>query len=291
MSVLGLIGAFVAAAGVSFATWRAARPMFAAPVLQRRNHRDVDVPVAAGVVLVAAVIAVEAVLAVAEVARDELVVGSASRTLTLLLVLGFGLLGAFDDIAAHGDDRGFRGHLGAMAEGRLSTGGLKLLVGGLLAIVVVARSGAGSLVDLALGAALVALAANLGNLFDRAPGRTTKVSLLLGLVLVVLTPAVERELLVGAVIVLGAGAGLLAPDLREQLMLGDAGANVLGAAVGLGVVLTVGAVGEALVVAVLFALNVASERVSFSKVIASVAPLRALDLLGRRPPDARRDEA
>lgn len=284
MSIFGVIGAFLAAGGVAFATWHAARPMFAAPVLQRRNVRDIDVPVAAGVVLVAAVIVVEAVLGTVEVARGEAVAGALSRSLTLILVLGFGLLGAFDDIAAHGDDRGFRGHLTAMAAGRLSTGGLKLVAGGLLAVAVVARSGVDSILQLGLGAVLVALAANLGNLFDRAPGRTTKVALLVGVVVVATTPSSERELLVGAMVVLGAGAGLLVPDLREQLMLGDAGANVLGAALGLAVVLTAGTAAEAVVVVVLLALNVVSERVSFSKVIASVAPLRALDQLGRRRP-------
>jgi UDP-GlcNAc:undecaprenyl-phosphate/decaprenyl-phosphate GlcNAc-1-phosphate transferase len=76
----------------------------------------------------------------------------------------------------------------------------------------------------------------------------------------------------------------LAPaELREQLMLGDAGANPLGAAVGVAAVHAAGDTGwiwgaAGLVVAV----NVAGELVSFSRVIARVAPLRMLDELGRR---------
>jgi len=284
-----LVAFFLAGLVVAAVVWAGARTMYAAPVLQRTNVRGIDVPVAAGVVVVVSALAVEAVVAVAEVGWSTVeVAGEPSRTLALVLALGFGLLGAFDDIAADGDDRGFRGHLRAMARGRLSTGGLKLVAGGLLALVVVARAGATSLGELAVGAVLVALAANLGNLFDRAPGRTTKVAVLCGIVLVAVTPTDERELLVGTVLVLGAGAGLLVPDLREQLMLGDAGANVLGSVVGLGVVLTTDVLVQAIVAVVLLALNVASERVSFSKVIASTPPLRALDLLGRRPVDDER---
>ena len=133
---------------------------------------------------------------------------------------------------------------------------------------------------------VVALSANLGNLFDRAPGRTAKVSLVAGAVLVAVTPAVDRPSLTGLVLVLGAGLGLLLPDLREELMLGDAGANVLGAALGLGVVLTTGALVQGIVLVVLVVLNLASERVSFSRVIDGFGPLRMLDRAGRRPPDA-----
>ncbi|MEZ5178487.1 MAG: hypothetical protein R2746_09430 [Acidimicrobiales bacterium] len=71
------------------------------------------------------------------------------------------------------------------------------------------------------------------------------------------------------------------PDLREALMLGDAGANVLGAATG--VVLSTGWSPRWSLV-VLVALNAASEVVSFSRAIDSVAPLRAIDRLGRRLP-------
>ena len=66
-------------------------------------------------------------------------------------------------------------------------------------------------------------------------------------------------------------------------MLGDTGANMLGAAVGFGLVVSLDAVGEWLVLLVVVALNLASEFVSFSAVIDRVAPLRALDRLGTRP--------
>ena len=274
------------AAGVTAAAWALARPVFAAPVLQRTNFRGATVPVAAGVLLVVGVVATEALLAVAEaLGRDPEAGEQPGRSVVLLAALGFGLLGAFDDVAAHGDDRGFKGHVTSLLRGRLTTGGLKLAGGGLLAIVVVSASGEDRLGRLVLGALVVALGANLGNLFDRAPGRTTKVALLAGLAVLAAAGATERPGLTGMVAVLGAGAGLLVPDLRERLMLGDAGANVLGAAVAAGVVLTTGLVAQLVVLAVLVALNASSEVVSFSRAIDKVAPLRALDRLGRRPLD------
>jgi UDP-N-acetylmuramyl pentapeptide phosphotransferase/UDP-N-acetylglucosamine-1-phosphate transferase len=81
----------------------------------------------------------------------------------------------------------------------------------------------------------------------------------------------------------GAGGGLLAADLAERLMLGDAGANVLGAALGLGVVLACSPTTRTIVLVVVAVLNLASERISFSRVIAAVPPLRAADRWGRIP--------
>jgi hypothetical protein len=87
--------------------------------------------------------------------------------------------------------------------------------------------------------------------------------------------------MLGVAVVAGAVSVLLVPDLREQLMLGDAGANPIGAALGLGVVLTFSPTVRTVVLVVVLVLNLVSERVSFSSVIRSVAPLRVLDDLGR----------
>ncbi|WP_426572904.1 hypothetical protein [Aquihabitans sp. McL0605] len=280
-----LVVVLLLATAVGAGLWTACRTTFEAPILQRTNFRGISVPVGAGVVVVLAAITVEAVLSVADVVgHDASAAEVQGRWVVLIVALGFGLLGLFDDLAAHGDDRGFRGHLTSIVRGRLSTGAIKLFGGGLLAIVAVRAAGADDLGRLLVGAALVALSANLGNLFDRAPGRCTKVALLATVLLVATAGASGRPHLVGVVAVIGAALGLLAFDLREQLMLGDAGANVLGAAIGIGVVLTSGLVVQAILLAVVAALNLISESISFSSVIDQTTPLRWLDRLGRRAP-------
>ncbi len=276
-----LVFALVAGGGLGAAAWLGGRGLFASPIFARRNVRDVDVPVGVGVLAVLALVAVDAVLVVIDQARDVAPAAALSTLLVLVTALGFGLLGMVDDLVGDHGDKGFRGHLRALRSGRLTTGGLKLVGGGLIGLLV-----AGMVADgigrLLLGAAVVALGANTANLFDRAPGRVTKVALVVFVALVALTPAAERAQLVSVAALTGAVSGLFLFDLREELMLGDAGANPLGAVLGVGVVLTTGATTQLVVVAVLVAANVAGERVSFSACIDRVAPLRVLDQLGRR---------
>jgi len=83
-------------------------------------------------------------------------------------------------------------------------------------------------------------------------------------------------------VVAGSAAALLLGDLREAFMLGDTGANALGAALGLGAVLTASPGARTAVAVVLLFLTLVSEVVSFSRIIERVPPLRAFDGLGRR---------
>ncbi len=275
---------FVAGAVVSAGIWVALRDTFDQPLFARTNHRGAPVPVGAGIAAVLAAIAVTGVWRFVEVTLDWVDPGAGARALVLVLATGFGLLGLFDDVAASGDERGFRGHLAALARGRLTTGGVKLLVGGLLALAVtpVTLVGDAAWWRLLLGAAVIALAANTANLFDRAPARCTKVVLVATVLLCVTAGTVDRPLLTGVLVCIGAVTGLVVFDAREQLMLGDAGSNVAGAVLGWGLVLTTDWVAQAVVLVVLVGLNLASEKVSFSKVIDSVGVLRAIDRLGRR---------
>lgn len=271
------LGAVMAAAA-----WSSARGLFRAPLFARRNVRDVDVPVGAGLLAVLAVVGVQALFALADAARDRFPADRTGLLLAVVTAVAFGLLGIVDDLVGDHGDKGFGGHLRALRHGRLTTGGLKMVGGGLVALGV-AGTVAPDLGSLLVGAGVIALAANTANLFDRAPGRVTKVALLAAALLVALTPAAARPGLVGVGAMVGAALGLLAFDLREELMLGDAGANPLGAVLGLGVVLTTGTVTQVVVLVVLAGVNLAGEKVSFSAVIARVGPLRALDQVGRRP--------
>ena len=67
-------------------------------------------------------------------------------------------------------------------------------------------------------------------------------------------------------------------------MLGDAGANALGAMLGVAAVISLGRPARAGVLAGIVALTAASEKVSFTKVIARTPALNWLDMLGRVSP-------
>jgi UDP-GlcNAc:undecaprenyl-phosphate/decaprenyl-phosphate GlcNAc-1-phosphate transferase len=278
----GLLAWILLLAGGALAAFlleRASSEVLAAPALQRTNFRGRSLPTAGGLVIVLAVLVVEAArTALAEFGVGEELSDSLLRSMVLFACFAFALLGLVDDLLG-GEDRGFRGHLRALADGRLTTGAMKLFGGGVVAIVLTAAPGEVSGRRLLADAALVALAANLGNLLDRAPGRTIKVGLLVYVPLALAAGTSPVGLAVASVV--GAAAGLLHADLRERLMLGDTGANLLGAVLGLAVVLETSRPVRTAVLIVLVLLNLASERVSFTKVIDATPGLRHADRWGR----------
>jgi hypothetical protein len=166
------------------------------------------------------------------------------------------LLGLADDLWS-GPERGFRAHL---AKG--STTGVAKAVGIPLVALATTRSWR--------KAALVALSANALNQLDTRPGRALK------------------AFAAGALVVRGSAkrylpmAVLLAPyDLREMTMLGDAGANALGAVLGFGSVGKLTARGHFFAIAALAGLTAAGEARSLGSLIERTPVLSHLDRMGR----------
>jgi hypothetical protein len=278
----------------------------ASPLAQRVNYRSQSVFVGLGIVWVFWV----AGMVVLRYAGQAL--GSALALFVALgaispLVLTTLLFGVIDDAYGTAGDRGFRGHLAALAKGRMTTGALKLL--GIAFVSVAAASSivggtAGTARELlssreallvwfgwtiALGA-VIALSANLVNLMDLRPGRALKFYGLCAGVLVFgaywssMTSPVETGLL--AVALFGPVIAVWSFDAKELGMLGDAGANTAGALLGFIVAWECGRTWVALVVlGVLLAANLASERWSFSAIIERSRPLSWIDRLGRPPHD------
>jgi UDP-GlcNAc:undecaprenyl-phosphate GlcNAc-1-phosphate transferase len=173
------------------------------------------------------------------------------------------------------------------------------------------------LVTWALAGAVIALSANAVNLLDLRPGRALKGYLVLGTVGIAVagialwtrvadlskllhdvgaTPAVPvaaaaaSAVLVLAVLAFGPVAAVWRLDLGERGMLGDAGANAMGALAGYLIAWSGNLWFLAAAAAALLAFNLASERVSFSRVIEERPLLRWIDGLGRiagdgPPPD------
>jgi UDP-N-acetylmuramyl pentapeptide phosphotransferase/UDP-N-acetylglucosamine-1-phosphate transferase len=276
-----VVGILVGAVTVLFLRV-AGRDMLEIPALQRTNYRGHPLPTAGGILIVLAVLVIEAgraVLGAAGVGEDPGL--TLARSLVLFAAFGFGFLGFVDDLLGAGEDRGFRGHVRALTEGRLTTGFLKLFGGAGVAVVLVATPGFASGRRLITDAVLIALAANFANLLDLAPGRLIKASWVAYVPLAVVLGTDDIGIAIAPV--MGAALGLLPHDLRERLMLGDTGANVIGATLGLGVVLGLGSAARTSVLIALIVLNVLAEVVSFSRVIDRVGFLRAFDRLGQRP--------
>ena len=270
---------------VGFVTVRylaiAGRDMLRVPVLLRENYRRVVVPAAGGILIIAAALVIEAGRSTLGAFHLGDPPGrNPARPLVLFACFGFGLLGLIDDLLGDSSARGFFGHLGALLRGKLTTGALKVIGGAAIALVLAASPGFITGKRLVADALLIALAANLANLLDRAPGRTIKWSLAAYIPFAVVAGTGEVAMAVAPV--MGAALGVFGDDLRERVMLGDTGANVLGAVLGLGVVLDVGRGSRNAILVALIVLNVAAELVSFSAVIERLAPLRAFDGLGRR---------
>jgi hypothetical protein len=76
---------------------------------------------------------------------------------------------------------------------------------------------------------------------------------------------------------------MLPDDLGERAMLGDGGANALGAMLGAAAAVSLPRPARLALLAGIAGLTAASEKVSFTKVIASTPALHWLDMLGRRP--------
>jgi UDP-N-acetylmuramyl pentapeptide phosphotransferase/UDP-N-acetylglucosamine-1-phosphate transferase len=263
-AVLGALGA----AAAQYALRAAA----ARPELERINFRGRNVSLAGGPALAAS-----ASLTGALGARS---VREGAAVLTA--GLGSGAVGLYDDVVGARPEqkayKGFKGHLRGLRAGKV-TGGLAKIAGvGASALLASYLLGSkrGKAFDVALGAGVIAGSANLLNLLDLRPGRAIKASLLVG---GPLSAGRNGRALVGP---LGAAASLLPQDLGEQIMLGDTGANALGAVIGVNVAARTGRFGRLVILAGLTGLTLASEKVSFTKVIESTPGLREIDGWGRR---------
>jgi UDP-N-acetylmuramyl pentapeptide phosphotransferase/UDP-N-acetylglucosamine-1-phosphate transferase len=246
---------------------------FRRPPHLRMNFRGRPVLGTAGVVLVVPLL-LGAVLALMSQSGGE-----AGATAMLASGVVVGVLGYVDDVYGTRHARGFGGHVGELLHGRITTGLVKAVGGGVVGLGVAAALGLDG-IHIAVGGAIVALSANIANLLDVRPGRAVKLWLPAAAGLVVIGLPGHSERLVLALV--GGVVAFAVYELREQVMLGDTGAGLLGVVAGVAAIATLGWVASVVVLCALVALTAASEVVSFSRVIEAFAPLRWVDELGRR---------
>ena len=262
--------------------------------LERVNFRGRTVSLRGGVGVAAGAVAASAQLGRA------LGAGAGTRPAAAAVAAtgAAGAAGLIDDLDAGAHDgqtpaKGLKGHLSALARGRVTTGAVKIAVigsGALVAGVLLARHRAAAAplrrpaataLDAAVSALTIASWADVHNLLDLRPGRALKAAALLTAPLLAdrrRAAAASRALAAGC---LGAAAAALPGDLMEETMLGDTGANALGALAGTALAAHPARPVRVAAAAAGTGLVLASERVSFTRVIARTPALAALDAVGR----------
>lgn len=236
------------------------------------NYRGESIPVGMGLIFIFVYVLVAFLLI--RWAGQETVV------LFLFGIVFFAILGLLDDLLGSRENRGLKGHFGALFGGKLTTGALKGIGGGIGALFFSLISLPGRpWWEILTAALLVALTANTINLVDLRPGRAIKVFYLWFLILLGFYWGHVSLILLAP---LAGGLIAFAPaDLKARVMLGDTGANLLGAALGMASVWMMTFSTQLAVVIFLILLHLFTEKYSLTMIIERNRFLRFLDNLGR----------
>lgn len=238
----------------------------------RKNFQSIEIPVSIGLSFPVVVMLVFLIYGLLQWYDN-------SYHLYILALMSVSFLGFIDDMLGQRDTLGFKGHFGALFRGRLTTGGLKAVGGGLVSFFVAFFISDGW-INIIINTLVMALFTNMLNLLDLRPGRAVK-GFLFFTIVIVLAAAGNMDWLLVAPLA-GAVLWYFHYDLSARVMMGDAGSNVLGFALGYLAVTALPFYTRSGVLVFLIAMHILTEKYSITSIIEKVAILRYVDNMGRR---------
>lgn len=189
-----------------------------------------------------------------------------------------GLIGLLDDLIGEKEVKGLKGHIINFLKGNPTTGGIKAGVGFLISLfvsIILSKN----ILEIIVNAFVIALFTNLINLFDLRPGRSIKVFILFGIILLSTSNTFEYNKILYSFF--GILFIYLPIDLKAKAMMGDVGSNTMGITLGIYCALTQSIQVKIIYMLILIAIHILAEKVSFSKIIENNRLLKFLDDLGR----------
>ncbi|KAB3537417.1 glycosyltransferase [Alkaliphilus pronyensis] len=238
----------------------------------RRNYNNQLIPVGLGITLIPVlIINCGILLAYREISQKNILI-----FMTGNLTMAF--IGIIDDLIGNRDTLGFKGHIGALLKGQLTTGGLKAVMGGLMAAFIsIAISK--TIGQLFYNTIIIALTTNLINLLDLRPGRGVKAFFLISLLFLMLGLSNESKLFL--YIVLGYTLVYFPMDLKGKSMMGDVGSNTLGISLGIIAALSFSDTIKLIIILILIIIHLIAEKYSLTRIIKRVKIFNYFDELGR----------
>lgn len=243
--------------------------------ITKRNYKGEIIPVGMGIVFIPVMIINSIFL--------NYFIGNDARIQQLLLVflvgiLAMGAIGLIDDLIGNRDQTGFKGHIKALFKGKLTTGGLKAVTGGLVALFI------GSLftfhiLEIIVNALIIALFTNLINLLDLRPGRALKGFLFIAILFMIIGLSEEVRTII--IPLIGLVIGYFPQDIKAKSMMGDVGSNALGIVLGIVTVISYTMTAKYIVLGLLILIHLITEKYSLTEIIKKNPVLNYIDELGR----------
>lgn len=268
-----MVMAFITAAAVVSISIPYIKQVLEVPTALKENYLGEIIPTGMGIGFLPSVLAGSIVLVLS---------GDIDTLLILILSLGIVVMsfaGIVDDFLDDGSIKGLKGHIGYLFRGRLTTGSLKAVIG-VIASILISMAVSTGFFEGILNSLLFVLMTNLINLLDLRPGRAIKTFFLAWMV-PYLIPSFN-----GYWAVLLPLAGTLVAyfpfEMERKGMMGDAGSNGIGAALGIYYCLGAGLYQKAAIVITLALLHFISERYSFTGFIHRNKVLRYIDGIGSK---------
>lgn len=241
--------------------------------LIRNNFRGDVIPISAGIIFTASLAITYSISALIFKMKIDAYV-----YLGFLSIIS--LTGLVDDVVGNRKYSGFKGHFLSLIKKREITTGLwKAALGGIIAIMAATYTSK-STIDLTVNVLLVALTTNLLNLFDVRPGRSIKVFFFATILVLILSPSNGSKIIL--IPLMGSVVAYSIYDISGLAMMGDAGSNVLGMALGLALIEGEAFYIKLILLGLLIVLHVISEYSSFTDIIEKNSFLRLIDQWGRR---------
>lgn len=237
----------------------------------KENYRGDFIPCSMGIIFITNILFVSLFILKIE--------AKTNYTEILMIMIGtmtMGFIGLIDDFIGNNHVKGFKGHLKMLLNLELTTGGLKLILGGIVSILI-SLIVSTNLINFLINILIISLCTNLINLLDLRPGRAIKSFLIVSLPIVFFVTSLYQTILISFI---GTALAYLPYDIKGKSMLGDTGANILGFI--LGIIATTFSIKIKIAVVIFLILsNLYSEKYSISRLISHNKILSFIDELGR----------
>ena len=240
-----------------------------------RNYKGDIIPVGMGITFIPVII-INAI-ALEWFFKDD---PEAQRLLLIFLtgIMTVMTVGLIDDLVGNRDTLGLRGHMRSLLKGRLTTGGLKAIVGGLISLLIGSLFSS-DVIEIIINALIIALFTNLINLLDLRPGRAIKGFLSISILFIIIgLPGEIRTLLISFI---AYAVAYLPQDIKAKSMMGDVGSNALGAILGIVTIAGYNITAKYIILGLLVLIHIITERYSLTEIIKKNSILNFFDELGR----------